>query len=444
MKAKIEVMIRDEQGKVIGQLEAETMDLGCQSLHEIAGYRSGVAECSPKRVCGGEKKLDLKRNGHGRVMVKTLHGQFEFKLQKYLQDGQSVSYFDLTEQLRDGYVSSRLQELSAYYSNRMSYEEVEFLVERVTGERLLSDQSIWQIVNRKAVQVSQQWQRQVETSLSESVGLPDVNVKVDLYDPVGAEILLFEDGIQVKQQKEKRVRRSKSESGLEEIVDEVSKRSRVNTDVVLLQKSNGAFEYLSAGIDNAGNESVSLARIVQTRMIQEYGKEQDALNLVAITDGAKTIRLRLLEIFGVAVTVILDWYHLGKKLRELISMIARNKVEKSTHLRELFQHLWHGQVEEALKYLHNWVQPRNGEKLAELVGYLEKHRTEIIDYERRKQAGRTIGSGRVEKGVDQVIGHRQKQKGTSWRPKGSKALAILKILELNGQWQQTWFPAQTA
>jgi hypothetical protein len=218
----------------------------------------------------------------------------------------------------------------------------------------------------------------------------------------------------------------------------------VNTDVVLLQKSNGAFEYLSAGIDNAGNESVSLARIVQTRMIQEYGKEQDALNLVAITDGAKTIRLRLLEIFGVAVTVILDWYHLGKKLRELISMIARNKVEKSTHLRELFQHLWHGRVEEALKYLHSWVQPRNGEKLAELVGYLEKHRTEIIDYERRKQAGRTIGSGRVEKGVDQVIGHRQKQKGTSWRPKGSKALAILKILELNGQWQQTWFPAQTA
>lgn len=37
MKAKIEVIIRDEQGKVIGQLEPETMDLGCQSLHEIEG-----------------------------------------------------------------------------------------------------------------------------------------------------------------------------------------------------------------------------------------------------------------------------------------------------------------------------------------------------------------------------------------------------------------------
>ncbi len=101
-------------------------------------------------------------------------------------------------------------------------------------------------------------------------------------------------------------------------------------------------------------------------------------------------------------------------------------------------------MEQALEYLHTQVQPRNEEKLAELMGYLEKHRTEIIDYERRQQSCKRIGSGRVEKGVDQVIGHRQKGKGTSWRPKGSKALAILKILELNGQWQQTWLPTQAA
>lgn len=376
------------------------------------------------------------------MLVKTLHGQFEFRLQKYLQEGQSLSYFDLTEQLTDGYVSNRLQELSAYYSNRMSYEEVAGLVERLTGERLLSDQTIWQIVQHKAVQVSEQWKHEVETSLSRVVGLPEVNGQVDVYDRLGAEILLFEDGIQVKQQKEKRVGRSEAESGLEEMVNEVSKRSRVNTDVFLLQKSNGAFEYLSAGIDRAGNESVSLAHIVQTHIIQEYGKEKEPLNLVTISDGAKTIRLRLLEIFGVTTTVILDWYHLSKKLRELMSMIARNKVEKSMHLRELFQHLWQGRVEQALAYLHTQVQPRNKEKLAELIGYLEKHQTEMIDYERRKQAGKTIGSGRVEKGVDQVIGHRQKGKGTSWRPKGSKALAILKILELNGRWQQTWVPTQ--
>ncbi len=37
MKAKIEVIIRDEQGNVLGQMAPQTMDLGTQSLHDIEG-----------------------------------------------------------------------------------------------------------------------------------------------------------------------------------------------------------------------------------------------------------------------------------------------------------------------------------------------------------------------------------------------------------------------
>jgi hypothetical protein len=369
--------------------------------------------------------------------LKTLHGEFEFRLQKFLQDDKSVSYFELTKQLVDGYVSSRLQELSAYYSNEMSYKEVEYLVERVTGKRLLSDQSIWRIVNTKAVGVCEAVKTEVQGTLVEPMQLPVVNPQVDIYEPQLAEILLLEDGIQVKAQKAHRIRQRLTCS-------EESSRAGVNTDVALLQLSSGRFAYMSALIDSAGSETVSLAQVVQTRLIQEYGKLTTPLNIVVISDGAKAIRSRLLEIFGKAITVILDWYHLSKKLRSFMSMIARNKTEKSTHLRELFPHLWHGGVEAALNYLRTKVQDRNADKLAELVGYLEKHRIEIIDYERRKQAGKSIGSGRVEKGVDQVIGNRQKKKGMSWRPKGSKSLAILKILELNGQWQHAWFATEIA
>ena len=76
----------------------------------------------------------------------------------------------------------------------------------------------------------------------------------------------------------------------------------------------------------------------------------------------------------------------------------------------------------------------------ELLTYLEKHESEIIDYRRRQQSGKKIGSGRVEKGVDVVVGHRQKKKGMSWSEKGSRALAVLKVVELNGQWDELWFP----
>ena len=97
------------------------------------------------------------------------------------------------------------------------------------------------------------------------------------------------------------------------------------------------------------------------------------------------IRLRLLEIFGKAIPVILDWYHLSKKLRDLMSMIACNKVEKSTHLRELFSSLARSRAN-CLEYLQTQVQPRNAQKQAELMGYLEKHQKLLIMNDASKQA----------------------------------------------------------
>ena len=93
-----------------------------------------------------------------------------------------------------------------------------------------------------------------------------------------------------------------------------------------------------------------------------------------------------------------------------------------------------------MNYLSTKIATKNQEKLEELKTYFKKHEYVIIDYERRQKAGKSIGSGRVEKAVDLVIGHRQKRKGMSWSSLGSKALAILKVVELNGEWQQFWFP----
>jgi hypothetical protein len=87
--------------------------------------------------------------------------------------------------------------------------------------------------------------------------------------------------------------------------------------------------------------------------------------------------------------------------------------EKAVHVAHLLDYLWHGRPDVALTYLRREVQAKNPEALAALMTYLEKHREEIIDYGRRQRAGKPIGSGRIEKGVDQVIGVRQKHKGMS-------------------------------
>lgn len=46
----------------------------------------------------------------------------------------------------------------------------------------------------------------------------------------------------------------------------------MNTDVFLLQTASGGFEYISAGIDSAGDETVSL---YQVKMNSHYYNRED-------------------------------------------------------------------------------------------------------------------------------------------------------------------------
>jgi hypothetical protein len=313
-----------------------------------------------------KKRGVLTCNGTTTVTIKTLHGKFPFALQRLSVDGCEGSYFDLTAQLQEGYVSPRLKEFSAYYSNRRSYEEVERLIERLTGEKLLSDQKLWQIVVDKAVGVSEQLCQEVK-SILEAVTMPAINPRVDIYDPNQAEILLLDDAIQVKEQKPTR----------EALADKEcvsASGSRVSTDVMMLEKADGSFHYLTAGIDENGEQTVPLEEAVKAKIAEEYGATHEVLNIVAITDGAKAIRSRLVALFGMAITLILDWYHLEKKVTEFMSMIASNKKEKELHLGLIFPQLWRGKVQESLHYLSTQVSARNAEKLKELIGYLERQR----------------------------------------------------------------------
>ncbi len=321
-------------------------------------------------------------------------------------------------------------------------------MERISGEKLLSDQKIWDIVVNKAVEISNKWQSEIEEIKQEIPIAPTV----DIYDPLTEEILLFDDGIGVKQQKAHRLRlglKTEQEETRQKNQDRVinesdssqkkQKRKTVITDIVLLQTPKGIFESLTSPIDNQGQSLIPLEEIVKYKLKYYYQNYEKPLPIVAITDGASNIRKRLNKLSCQGITLILDWYHLCKKLREFLSMITRNKTEKSEHSKFLFFNLWRGNTSEVITYLQSKIKARNQQKLDELITYITKHESEIINYEWRRQTGKTIGSGRMEKRVDLVIGHRQKHKGMSWSSLGSKALAILKVTECNGQWRQTWF-----
>src|SRR2546422_11748092 len=116
---------------------------------------------------------------------------------------------------------------------------------------------------------------------------------------------------------------------------------------------------------------------------------------------------------------MLDWDPLEQKVWELMSMVARHKAEQETHSRPLLPHLWRGAVEAALESVRTAVVAKHTERRAAFITYVEKHQHEIMTSQRRQQTGQSLGSGRMEKGVDQVSGACQKGKGMRWSPAGS-------------------------
>jgi hypothetical protein len=322
----------------------------------------------------------------------------------------------------------------------MSYHEVARLLKDETGVTLLSSQRIHAIVEEEARRLSAAKATQARAVLETGTVLPSINQEVAIYDMQTEEVLLFDDGIQVKKQKEHREKSSggspsPSDTGQDNEHGRQSGSAKVNTDVLMLQRAQGGFTYIMEGLEGteADEQHLSAEELLKSTVIKEYGTQMDALNLVAITDGARNIRLFFERVFGLVIVLILDWYHLDKKVWDLMSMIAWSKEEKETHCHALLAWLWEGKVDEALNYLRTSVAPRNQKKHHELITYLTKHNTDIIDYQARQETGKPIGSGRMEKGVDVVIGRRQKDNGMSWSEVGSKALGLLKIHELNEQ-----------
>ena len=181
-------------------------------------------------------------------------------------------------------------------------------------------------------------------------------------------------------------------------------------------------------IDENGDNRLNLSECINLSIKKNYSDSR--INIISISDDATDIRNTLKTCFGENVKIILDWYHICKKTREFLSMISKNKVSKLRDLKHLLHLFWTGEINNAIDYV-KVLDSKNDLQKDRFLKYLEKHKSEIINYEKRKKSGKTIGSGRIEKAVDQAVGIRQKKKAMSWSKNGSKSLAFLNIFHLN-------------
>jgi hypothetical protein len=158
--------------------------------------------------------------------------------------------------------------------------------------------------------------------------------------------------------------------------------------------------------------------------------------LVFFADGAKNLNIAIAAMFGFAnIKIILDWYHLRKKMEETLSLICNNRAYRNETLQKIMPVLWRGNVDGALAILKSidMGMVKNKASLDYLAGYLERVRATIPNYMLRAAVGLRNSSNRGEKANDLIVADRQKHNGMSWSDAGSSALASVSALLYNDE-----------
>ena len=96
------------------------------------------------------------------------------------------------------------------------------------------------------------------------------------------------DRICVKKQSESRV--SSRKARIETDSETEDTVSQVTSNVVLLEKKTGDFEYITEVYDNGREELITRSDIIKSKVISEYGNDVEPLKMVAISDNTKNIR----------------------------------------------------------------------------------------------------------------------------------------------------------
>lgn len=206
-----------------------------------------------------------------------------------------------------------------------------------------------------------------------------------------------------------------------------STRKYVENTVIHIQTPK--FQYCITAIGMEKAFRILFAFLLKNNIFENH-------RFVFFTDGANNIFSHIDKYFSFREHyVILDWFHLRKRIKELLSMALKGKIEKKReYIRDILRILFAGNVEDAKAYLSSFDEKKikNIDKLNEAINYLDRKAPFIACYALRARLHLRISSNRVEKANDMIVANRQKHNGMSWSEKGSGALAAITAAKQNG------------
>ena len=218
----------------------------------------------------------------------------------------------------------------------------------------------------------------------------------------------------------------------------VKDKKRVENTVIHVEADGRKHVITAIGMHNAF--TLLMAFLISNELLGSH-------RIVFFSDGAQNIRSCIEAFFSFRMPVVhmLDWYHLEKRMKELLSMAVKgNKEAKATMRNVIGRMLWAGNVDEAIAYLEDIPEKsiKNQQRLEEAVDYLKRRKPHIPCYALRSLLGYRNSSNPAEKANDRVVAVRQKHNGMSWSSAGSSSLALITALELNNE-LGTWISTGT-
>ena len=156
---------------------------------------------------------------------------------------------------------------------------------------------------------------------------------------------------------------------------------------------------------------------------------ENAGKVYFISDGAVWIK-RLKEDYFPQAVGVLDIWHLERELKKTLGEEKKETVEKLKLL------ALEGDAQEIVKRLMKVVPEdiERSEKIIQVASYVMNNAEWIRNIPKVKG----YGSGPVEKTVDITVSRRFKKRGMSWYRQGVNPLLQLRLLKLNGEWNEYW------
>jgi len=322
-------------------------------------------------------------------------------------------------------MSSSVEELSVLCGASWDYGKSEYILGKLLRHDKLSHETIQEKTNAVGSSIPKELEGSKIKSLEDNKRLQgDYFESMKLWSPPKLRIYVDMDGVMINSRDN--AKRMEGKVGLVWSERELVKE---NTYSLTDKRYIGTF--------------TDLERFKWDMVAEIYkrsGGNLDGVEVLVRGDGASWINGFRLEHIPRS-RYILDHHHLCEKVKERFVSVIENVKDCRKSVDELMGILNAGEVDVALSYIEGlsrrYRKKDKLEALKKLSSYIERNR-EGIWYEEARNQGISIGSGSADKAGDIVICRRMKLRGMRWSRHGSDAVENVRIMVLNGEWDQFW------